>query len=594
MQRFLLAASLAPLLLRSCSAALHENLASLDALNKSFDFIVVGGGTSGNVLANRLSEKSGFNVLVLEAGGSNEGISDITVPLLCVTASPFTAQDWNYTSVAQTHMNDRVISYPRGFVLGGSSSINYMAWTRGATEDWNRLASIADDQRWSWNSLLPYFRKNEKFTTPSDGHDTTGQYDPSLHSTTGRTSVTLGVPVEIDSKVIGMTSDPEFPFNLDMNSGSEIGLGYTQMSINDGARSSSATAYLSSDALSRPNLHVLLHARVTRILPTTTNSFRTVEFRDAQGNTIALTASKEVILSAGSVGTPSILMHSGIGDAAALTALGITPLKNLPSVGKNLSDHPLLPLEWPVNSDGGTFDPIFQNSGQFTSALGTWNSNRTGRMSSTPISHIGFFRAPNTTFAAPDTPDPAAGPTTPHFEFLIINGFVGYRAGPPTGTYLTLGIAVVSPASRGSITLGSSDPLAPPLIDPNFFAQDVDVAMMRAGVRSAFRFVGGAAFAGYIADSTVVDGLGNASTDAEVDAFIRGNTGTVFHPVGTAAMSPVNATWGVVDPDCKVKGVHGLRVVDLSVMTRVVAGHPQAAAYVIAERVSDMIKAVWT
>ncbi|KAJ6494979.1 aryl-alcohol oxidase [Mycena vulgaris] len=206
-----------------------------------------------------------------------------------------------------------------------------------------------------------------------------------------------------------------------------------------------------------------------------------------------------------------------------------------------------------------------------------------------PPTHIGWLRIPDNSTIFDRFPDPSAGANTPHYEFIISNGFLGPT--PPTGNYLGITTAVVSPASRGSITLNSSDPLAAPLINPNLLESDVDLFIMRYAVRSALRFAAARPWAGYVTASPT--GVHSTSTDAELDAYIRENAGTVYHPVGTASVSPPGAQFGVVDPDLRVKGLIGLRVVDLSVMPLIPAAHTQAAAYIIGERGADMIKEAW-
>ncbi|KAJ7049708.1 hypothetical protein C8F01DRAFT_725740 [Mycena amicta] len=364
------------------------------------------------------------------------------------------------------------------------------------------------------------------------------------------------------------------------------------MTALNGARSSSSTSYLAPNFVARPNLQVLLHATVTKILPTATNDFRTVEFQDAEGKTFSLTANKEVVLSTGTVNTPNILLHSGIGNSSTLRALGIKPLHNLPSVGQNLTDHPLLRIAWTVNTTNGTFDSTFQNHTIIAEEIQQWNTTRTGRLVNDIMSQIAWLRVPDNSSIFKRFPDPSAGPNTAHYELLFSNGFLGQS--PTPDSFMGISLAAVSPSSRGSITINSTDPLAPPIIDPNILATEIDLFVMRYALRSAFRFAAAHPFVGYITapPSGLPANIDNESDD-DLDAFIRDNSGTIFHPVGTAAVSPVGAKYGVVDPDLKVKGLKGLRIVDLSVMPLVPAAHTQAAAYIIGERGADMIKESW-
>ncbi|KAJ7105431.1 alcohol oxidase [Mycena crocata] len=570
-----------------------NQVTDLSKSNLTFDFIIVGGGTAGNVLANRLTENAQTSVLVLEAGGSNEGILNLIVPFFASRSQSMTPQDWNYTTVPQTGLAGRSIPYPRGFVLGGSSSVNTMAYTRGSKEDYDRFARVSGDEGWSWDHLIPYMRKNERFSPPVDPN-TTERFNPAVHGFNGINTVSLpGFSHGSDTRVIKAASESaEFPFNLDMNSGAPLGIGWTQSTIKNGSRSSSATSYLAPQFMHRPNLHIMLNTMATRIMQSGSKNgepeFQTVEFAPISGGAnstrFRATAKKELILSTGAIGTPHLLLHSGIGDSQSLTSLGITPVYNLPSVGKNLTDHTIVRVSWQVNSTD-TFDDLERNATIAAEDLERWNSTKTGPLVATVVNQLGWLRIPENLFASLNLTDPSAGPNSPHFEFLVANGIVGPP--PPTGNYFTVSVAVVSPTARGVVTLNSTNPFDPPVINPNLLGEDVDIFIVREAIRSAQRFVTAPAFADYILAPFSINAT---ASDAELDAFIRSQASSELHPVGTAAMSARGAQHGVVNPDLTVKGVRGLRVVDASVLPFIPGAHTQAATYIFAERAADLIK----
>ncbi|KAK7006418.1 GMC oxidoreductase [Favolaschia claudopus] len=572
------------------TSTILTDVADLNKLNLKFDFIVVGGGTAGNVVANRLSENPNHSVLVLEAGGSNTDVLDIIVPFFAPLATPDTPQDWNYTTTPQAGLDGRAIPYPRGFVLGGSSSVNYLVYTRGSKEDYDRWADVTGEPKWSWDELIPYIRKNERFIPTSND---TGKYNPAVHSFTGINSVSLpGFPTSIDSRIFETTAElpREFPFNLDMNSGYPIGIGWEAQTVKNGSRSSSATSYLAPQFVARPNLHVLLNARVTRVLQTASGDLRRIEFvQDLNGKKFTLTAIKEVILSAGSINTPKILLHSGIGDSTTLSSLGIKSIHHLPSVGRNLTDHPLVFFSFQVNSTD-TWETAERNATLAAEQFAEWNTSRTGPLIDPPTNQLGWLRVPDNASVFEGGRDPSAGLNTPHYE--VIFGAGSFTPPPPTGNYISIFPAVVSPASRGSVTISTNNPFTPPLINPNLLDSPIDLFIMREALKSCLRFAAAPAWNSFIISP--VANVSLKSTDAELDSFIRQNAATVFHPVGTASMSPKNANWGVVDPDLRVKGLKGLRVVDLSVAPFIPAAHTQAAAYIIGERASDFVKDMWS
>ncbi|RDB25991.1 Pyranose dehydrogenase 1 [Hypsizygus marmoreus] len=578
----------------TCRGAIYQNFSDLPTTH--FDFVVVGGGTGGNVVANRLTEHANFSVLVIEAGGSNEGVLDTIVPFFGPIASPGTPWDWNYTTTPQIGLNGRAVAFPRGRILGGSSSINYLIYTRGSRDDYDRYARFSGDLGWSWDAIQPYIHKNENWTQPADGHNTTGQFNPLFHNSTGITSVSLnGFPECIDGRVIKTTQHlPDmFPFNLDMNSGNTVGLGWTQATINKGQRSSSATSYLGPKFIDRPNLAVLLNTQVSRVISTNSSAefpvFLDVELSQDNGRTLhVVTASKEIILSAGSVGTPYILMNSGIGNCTELALAGVPCKLNLPSVGKNMSDHALLVNSWFVNSNC-TFEAAARNATLEQEELQQWNTTETGPLVATVIDHLAFLRLPKNASIFKRFPDPSAGPTSAHYEMAFANGFIGPL--PPNGSFLTIGTVIASPASRGSVGINSRNPFDPPAIDPGYLTVEYDLFTMREAVKAAKKFLAAKPWHGYVLRP--FGALADANSDAEVEAYVRNNTATIYHPVGTSSMTMKGADFGVVDPDLRVKGVHGLRIVDASVIPFVPSAHTQAPTYIFAERASDLIKADW-
>ncbi|KAL0064102.1 hypothetical protein AAF712_008962 [Marasmius tenuissimus] len=560
-------------LAKSSYGAIYEKFSDVPA--RQFDFIVVGGGTAGNVIANRLTENPDFSVLVLEAGGSHENLFTPQVPAMATTLAGSNL-DWNFT--AQLRPGDKR-PYNRGFVLGGSSTINWMAYTRGSSDDWDRYAAVTGDEGWSWENMQLYIRKNEQIVPPADRHDTTGHLSGFMHELDKRT-------IDV-SKSFGDQS--ELKFVLDMNSGDQLGFGWAQSTILNGTRSSSATSYLGPKYINRPNLHVLVDAKVTRILRTGSKNgklvFSRVQFTQDNGETLqSAVASKEVILSAGTLGTPHILLNSGIGDNATLSALGVETFHHLPSVGQNLTDQPSMLNGWVVN----TTDTNETNL-KDPQLLKQWQETRTGPLVDPIIGTFGWLRVPEDAPVFQRVEDPAAGPKTAHYELVTINGI--RRGTPEPGkNYISMGNIVVSPASRGSVTLASSNPLEYPSVDLNLFDSEFDLYAMGEALRSTKKLMGSPIWDGYLMEPTFDVNMDN---DEELYAYILANFGYALHPTGTASMSPKGASWGVVDPDLLVKGVFGLRVVDASVMPFVPAAHTQAPTYMVGERGADLIKKDW-
>jgi len=299
-----------------------------------------------------------------------------------------------------------------------------------------------------------------------------------------------------------------------------------------------------------------------------------------------------VILSAGSLNTPQILLLSGIGDKKALTKMGIKPVLNLPDVGQNLQDHPLLSNYFTVNTNT-TWDDVLRDPSILGADLAQWSTTGQGLFANAPGGSLGFVRLPNNSTIFKQFSDPSAGSKSGHMEMIFADGFAAtVSPQPATGNFVTVNTAVVTPLSLGSVTLASTNPFAFPIIDPAFLTSQFDIFAMTQAVRNVRQFFKASPFKGFIV--APFGEVGSANTDAEIAAAARDGVVTIWHPTSTARMSPKSASWGVVDSNLLVKGASGLRIVDASVFPIIPAAHTTGPVYIIAERAADLIKATWS
>ncbi|KAK1232185.1 hypothetical protein PQX77_004697 [Marasmius sp. AFHP31] len=481
-----------------------------------------------------------------------------------------------------------------------------MTWNRGSDDVWDNFARLSGDPGWSWESVKKYNHKASRLTPPQDGHDTTGQVIPAAHGNGEVLTSLPGFPTDLDP-IVTDTAEALGKYNRDFNAGDMIGFGFVQNSIGNGERSSAATAYL-APALKRPNLDVVINSRATKVFASQPSLdgepvINAVQIAPSEsGSRLNVTASREVILSAGAFGTPQLLLLSGIGPKdRELSKLEIPVILDSPDVGKYLTDHPLVTVYYEVNSNT-SFDPVLRSESTIIPPLlEQWESNRTGLLV-VPRSIAAFLKNPPGFLSGQD---PSSGPRSGNIEIIFVNGFTGSVGSvpPSTGRFLTVVTAVVSPTSRelsvhlaaglsveviitgGAVTLRSTNPFDDPVIDPGLYTTEFDMQTMVQAMKTVDEFVHGPRWNGYIKKPLV-----RFKNDQDRENYARNNSGTVNHPVGTARMGPGGVTDGVVDSSLRVKGVKGLRVVDASVLPQIPENHPQAVVYIVAERASDLIK----
>ncbi len=527
-----------------------------------FDYVVVGGGSAGCVVAARLSEDPSVRVCLLEAGGEGRDVL-IRVPLGFATAMPNGINSWDFHTVPQAGFNGRRGFQPRGKTLGGSSAINAMIYARGPRSDYDNWAAMGNPG-WSFDEVLPYFKKSEANAIHGDSP---------LHGADGPLHVTnLRSPSPLNDVFLAACQAQGIPFNPDLNGEAHHGCYHVQVTQKDGERHSVAAAFIHPN-LDRPNLDVRTGAHILKVR---FDQRRAVGVDYEQGGrTQTVRARREVVMSAGAFGTPQILMASGLGPGAHLQEMGIRPVLDVAGIGQNLQDHISALLIYRAKINDHTVGISPTGVARLLKAMWTWRRHRSGLMTSCAAESGVYYRT------SPDV-------EVSDMEMELIVGI-----GDDHGRKLHLGhgysahLLLARPKSVGEVRLASADTRVDPLIDPRYFSHPYDMETLIKGTQIALDIMNSRPFDPYRGEMLIHY---DRNDPRQIERTLRDHADTEYHACGTCKMGPDDDPMAVVDAQLRVRGIDGLRIADASVMPCVTSNNTNAAVIMIGEKAADMIK----
>jgi choline dehydrogenase-like flavoprotein len=527
-----------------------------------FDYVVVGGGSAGCCVAGRLSEDAHHTVCLLEAGGPDDSVF-VRAPLGFAATASMNLNSWGYNTIPQAGFKGRQGFQPRGKVMGGSSSINAMVYTRGNAKDYDNWMSLGNSG-WAYQDVLPYFKKSEHNECFGANH---------YRGVGGPLNVSyLRSPSPLNKAFIQACNEQGIPFNPDYNGEQQHGVSHGQVTQKGGERWNAARAYVEPHR-HQDNFHLITNAHATQVVM---DGKRAVGIRySVNGVEHEVRARKEVILSGGTFGTPQLLMLSGIGPALHLQDMGIPLVHELPGVGQNLQDHVTTVLIYKTQKIREAMGFSLKGTWHMLKAMLEWRSKRTGWITSNVSETQGFVSTEGNN-------------AHPNIQLALCTGIVDDHARKMHwGHGYTLHVTLMRPKSRGTLTLASRNPMDKPLIDPAFFKDEADLKTMVVGTQMGLRIMESAGLAGYRGEMLYPL---NVNDPAQVESFLRDHSDTEYHPVGTCKMGPLQDPLAVVDAELCVHGLQGLRVIDASVMPHLVSGNTNAPTIMIAEKGADFIR----